>query len=495
MIEWYQFCGISIALIRFHFGYSCIQNSPDDFNNNSFPHPTLVVSLSLELIPRGKNSFRPLAVAIRIFGTIHHIMRTVQSLLCAVLMLAVATHVQGASWKVVSRDMANTLFAIAFTNSTTGFVPVGADGAGAEVLKSTDSGRTWKSEAGVVGLDLMAAEAEGNSVVASGMFSIVWSGDSGKSFEEAGVDKSLAGMQDVTAADSQYFGIPGSGLEDGNGILVSSNGGRNFTFYPAAALNTRARYAAMPSRSCWYISAGEWPEAQGRDLKSAVPVSEQKRVHALGYDISHPMVTLTALSRRIALVEDKRTYVAGQPLKGRKTLVVLSHSAETDDSTDDEGQWIAQIAKTTDGGKTFQSVFEEYGKFYFNMIDCYDENHCCAVGESDAGPLPGNRVYCTNDGGSNWKRTMFYEDASLSIMGIKFVGPSGQKTKEAWAAGGLLERSGFTGYFWHSLDGGYTWTNETLNGTYATDISFPSSTSGFASLLTLESGPAVAAYD
>lgn len=80
------------------------------------------------------------------------------------------------------------------------------------MLKSYNSGRTWKSEAGVVGLDLLAAEAEGESVVASGMFSIVWSGDSGKSFAEAGVDTSLAGMQDVTAADSQYFGIPGSGL-------------------------------------------------------------------------------------------------------------------------------------------------------------------------------------------------------------------------------------------------------------------------------------------
>lgn len=127
---------------------------------------------------------------------------------------------QGApSWKVVSQDMANTVFAIAFQNETTGFLPAGVDGQGAAVLRSTDAGRTWHSEAGVVGLDLLAAEAEATNVVASGMFSIVVSNDNGKSFHEAGTDMPLEGMQDVCAADSQYFGIPGAGLGKEQNII------------------------------------------------------------------------------------------------------------------------------------------------------------------------------------------------------------------------------------------------------------------------------------
>jgi photosystem II stability/assembly factor-like uncharacterized protein len=35
----------------------------------------------------------------------------------------------------------------------------------------------------------------------------------------------------------------------------------------------------------------------------------------------------------------------------------------------------AAIAKTTDGGKTWNTVFYDEGNFYFNGISCPSENH------------------------------------------------------------------------------------------------------------------------
>jgi len=135
--------------------------------------------------------------------------------------------------------------------------------------------------------------------------------------------------------------------------------------------------------------------------------------------------------------------------------------------------WKAQIVKTSDGGKTWTSLFYDEGNFYFNEIDCADETHCCAVGEADTSAAPGVRIYCTSDG-TTFKRVLFNADADFSIMAIQAISQS-----EWWAAGGDMGSS-FTGYFWHSTDGGDTWTTQTIPGVYGNSLSFPSAAAGFA---------------
>lgn len=44
--------------------------------------------------------------------------------------------------------------------------------------------------------------------------------------------------------------------------------------------------------------------------------------------------------------------------------------------------FLGELLKTTDGGNTWKSQFFTTD-FYFNGIDCEDENKCCVVGESD----------------------------------------------------------------------------------------------------------------
>jgi hypothetical protein len=53
-----------------------------------------------------------------------------------------------------------------------------------------------------------------------------------------------------------------------------------------------------------------------------------------------------------------------------------------------DGSWKAQIVKTTDGGKTWKSVFFQNNTFYFNQIACGSELSCVAIGEADTRSFP-----------------------------------------------------------------------------------------------------------
>ncbi len=132
-----------------------------------------------------------------------------------------------------------------------------------------------------------------------------------------------------------------------------------------------------------------------------------------------------------------------------------------------------QILKSVDGGKTFASqFFSDSLNLYFNAVDCYDENHCCAAAEGDS-----VGVFCTNDG-TNWSQVFSDPSSTLSLMGAAYVGP-----EEIWIGGGNLSQFDFHAYFLHSVDGGKTWTVEGTDvyGQYPNDLSFISSTQGWAS--------------
>lgn len=68
------------------------------------------------------------------------------------------------------------------------------------------------------------------------------------------------------------------------------------------------------------------------------------------------------------------------------------------------------IAKTEDGGETWEKVYSSEGKFYFNGISCYTEDICMAVGEGfvNDGGEGGARVFATTDGGKNWTNIYTY---------------------------------------------------------------------------------------
>ena len=94
-----------------------------------------------------------------------------------------------------------------------------------------------------------------------------------------------------------------------------------------------------------------------------------------------------------------------------------------------ETGWFGSIAKTIDGGVTFNTVFQSdltTDYYYFNSISCSSESHCVAVAEGDDAINGGYLVlaYVTFDGGLTWENTLTKDvipSGVVSIMGSDWV--------------------------------------------------------------------------
>jgi hypothetical protein len=257
------------------------------------------------------------------------------------------------------------------------------------------------------------------------------------------------------------YGLTG-GFGNDNGCAISSDGGVTLRFIDAK-VNTSTRYGSFPTPTTWYLSAGDWPES-GEPLQAG-----QKR-----------------LTQRITMHRDT---VAGT----MRPQFRLYDPKEPVRALSSDNTYHAAIAKTTDGGKTWNTVFYDQGNFYFNGISCPSENHCYAVGESEGdSPKPGSRIMHTADGGKTWEQQLYNPNPAYSLMAIEMISET-----EGWAAGGELDVS-FQGQFWHTLDAGKTWVADHVFGIYGNDLSFatgPKGYKGFATAFTMETQSAVVLYE
>lgn len=293
------------------------------------------------------------------------------------------------------------------------------------------------------------------NIVVSGVFGEEYSTDGGNQFNESlggGQGQCVRAMGPRSAptglAVVGTFGL----IDPKDGIAVSTDGGVVFTAYDAQ-LFTDARYGAFPSSTSWYVSAGNWPESNDdNNGKNNDPFSNN--------DNNVPVDGRPSVIRRTPRFElrlnDNGGYSPYVRLPGRDERV-----------TSNDTIFEAQISVSHDGGSTWKSVFENKGDFYANGIACLSNTDCCFVGEADAGPTPGARIYCTNDGGGSWNRTMFLDGADNSLLDITTTGTAG----EYWAVGGTISALSSTATFYHSTDSGASWTlDSSIDGSYASAV-------------------------
>jgi len=353
--------------------------------------------------------------------------------------------VAGNTWQVLINNFDTIILACAFNDTKNGIVPYDDNGAGPGVKITADGGQTWTHGTPTKYSSLlMDAAFVGNNAVIGGTFDTQYSSDGGNNFNVSKGDK-LVGQNCETIKglkDYQFFGVTGGDIRGGNGVAISTDGGQSVKFYNISVAKTIARYGAFPSRKVWYLSAGQFPSDLDKD--STLVWERSKRVH---YHRDPKSKKLSVKLQR---------HDPSQP------------NAPTPAPLD----WAGQILKTSDGGATWTSQFwtEE---FYFNGIDCEDETHCCACGESDSGSAPGARIWCTSDG-TTWNQAYFASGAVHSLLGMRSVpGNPG----EWFAAGGdLPSQFNITGTFPHSTDGGKTWNVEILKKVYITDLDFVDAT-------------------
>jgi len=247
-----------------------------------------------------------------------------------------------------------------------------------------------------------------------------------------------------------------------NGAVVSMDGGATWKDYDMGFDMPYARYGSFPSPTTWFIAAGIWPELSewDSDPEAHVLSSYVRRHNTKGYQFKRMMDTSRSSRRLLQSVP-----------------------------------YEAVISRTTDGGKTFQVVYNNTGNFYFNDISCFNTMKCWAVGEAESdSPTPGVRIIATADGGNTWTEQMYINDATYSLMDVQMV-----TEKEGWAVGGILARS-ITGAFYHTTDGMNWKLEQQMPDEYAMSLSFVHTNTvssgylGWASAITLEGQSSVLGY-
>eukprot|EP01084_Bolivina_argentea_P000318 603_1 len=261
--------------------------------------------------------------------------------------------------------------------------------------------------------------------------------------------------------------------KDGQQVLVIDNAGSNAVLYSAdggAAFEEKkitatlpkqalARYGALVDANTWFVTLGNWPSKK----QSTASVHYQSaRVSA--------MKTTEGKAKRVSEKMNSRVLKNG-----------------TADG------YSAAVAKTTDGGATWTTVFSAETNFYFNAIDCVSETLCVAVGEGmNAGA--GAHIYRTTDG-STFTQVLELpsgQNGMYSMMSLEFA-----STTQVWAAGSIEGGGSSSGLFYYSGDAGKTWQRNAklANIGDVTDLSFTAGGIGFATAVTVFDDSTILRYD
>jgi len=344
---------------------------------------------------------------------------------------ALAQITSALTWQLSDLDRVTSVGGVYASSSSECYAAYSDNAGGPGVASTNDQGTTWKMNApnGWLNTDT-ARDTKGNEVITTIGATFV-SHDDTKYVAVEGKDISYS--QNVETFGEQSFAVCGTHYPTGalgdviNGVALSNDGGVTWTYHDTGLpWNIYVtRYGAFPSASTWYIAQGSWSNVAANarspivNSTQAWDMTSRLTMHEKGVSVS-PKVTGAGC--------------------------------------------VGAISKTTDGGKTFKSVYDTKGQYYFNEIDCSSESVCMAVAENGDSAI----VLRTDNGGATWKEVMSYTaPAGGSLMGCKMLSDS-----EAWVSGGTLESGSLTGHFYHTTDSGETWELQTLAKAFSMDLSF-----------------------
>ena len=245
-------------------------------------------------------------------------------------------------------------------------------------------------------------------------------------------------------------------------VLYSSDSGQTFApkplGVPLVTRGTGLRYGAIPSDDVWFVTAGNWPSMQltGEDAVFAArgAATAGGVLASSGFGASD----VYALSERLAILRDPATgklqHKVRDMMKVAKTAGGAPPAPKAGASTDG---YAAQIFRTTDGGKTFKSVFEDTGNFYLNGIECTDVKTCYTV----ANGAEAVYIYGTKDGGDSWRvvfelpRTAesYYSLMSIGVTEGTVIAAGGGQVGDAYESFTLTSDDGETWNRQPGLDG------------------------------------------
>lgn len=333
------------------------------------------------------------------------------------------------------------------------------------LVYSQDEGKSWKGVPTLGNNHAIAITNDGQVLCGVGtkIFCVYFNQIKEINFQLIPV--SISGM----ALDIQPYGKRGVAMigmfqvpftnEVVNGVAYNSYIGVPGWEFKDFQLRKEDGYVAMggsfPTEETWFIISGSWPTPSDR---------------AQGF-----------LSGRLNIITENDL---NQLADYRYELISLR--------TFDKLSFHGAISKTTDRGKTWKKVFDSKKQFYFNQIHCLNENRCVAVGEGSLSTF----VLLTTNSGNSWD-VVFRSDSQYSLRTCRMIGE-----EEIWVAGGMLveARNGSSihfnnskgeffdnflnldGIYYHSKDGGLTWTLTKTAG-YVYNIDFLDEHTGYAATI------------
>jgi len=311
------------------------------------------------------------------------------------------------------------------------------------VVKTLDSGRSWKAVAHAPATPMPMGVAAKKGFGGTGIVGVTGLGSTEYSLNGNDFNRSIALIpvsQDIKFQDGRMT------VTTGSGSCISTTDGIFYSCHKVPLKNPgTGRYSSSPSANVTYLTAGTWP-SKSNASKDFFEVSRNLRV----------IVQSGALK-----------YEVGPRAHG--------------DQGPPKEPYTAELWKTIDGGKTWKALLTDEGSFYFNDIHCIDDTHCVAVGEGfaeDGSKSPGARVYVTTDGETFKEVHRESKTGAESLMAAKMI-----STTEHWA-GGATNVGGLTApvLALHTTDGGKSYTNEhnLVIGQMITAMDFLSSRHGYA---------------
>eukprot|EP01038_Epipyxis_sp_PR26KG_P013594 gene13594-18244_t len=353
-----------------------------------------------------------------------------------------------ATWSSTNLPKVTILVGIDAFTAEDVYCAVSDNSLGSGVLHGINSGADsefFGSQGGMLNMDIATINGDNNAkaAVMASLGGLFVSNDL-QTYQKV---QHLSGVsQNIEKFGTSFFGATGefsTGKESANGVAVSSDAGVTWQLSDIQLDNSiyLARYGAFPSATTWYVSSGSWPVDE-----SSLKMEQMNN---------------TKVSSKLFI----------NRMNGQTTFIGNRYNRNGPGMNADAG-YPGAISKTVDGGKTWTKVYDSAGSMYFNQVHCSSELSCMAVAEDADTAF----AVATVDGGNTWKVVL------SGPTGSSFVAVRMLSDIEAWVGGGVEARHSLVGAFYHTTDGGATWTL-TQQGGYAFDLAFDKSGVGYASSL------------
>uniref|UniRef100_A0A7S1KYW9 DUF3586 domain-containing protein n=1 Tax=Neobodo designis TaxID=312471 RepID=A0A7S1KYW9_NEODS len=213
---------------------------------------------------------------------------------------------------------------------------------------------------------------------------------------------------------------------------ISHNGGKSFVEVPIQVERLTSgcsfpNYAALVDNSTWFVTLGGYP---GEDQHNNN--NNQKKTRRFGH--SHVAVQDQATGATQLL---KKPFE--QPADPKKLC-----------------PFNGQIARTTDGGKTF-TVLHQSHNYTITKISCRSATHCVALAWGND-PVTGeafNGILLMKDGQTFAFAKKLH--SAYALNALEFV-----DAQEAWIGGGYATHEAASAVFFVTQDGGETWAEQSV---------------------------------